>query len=196
MSALWGGSFPLLRIASPAFGPMALAGIRCALAAVVLALLMRLLGQGWPARASWLPLAGLSLLTVVAPFVLFSWAALTLPAGYSAMLNATAPVFGVLGAAVAGDEKITRRSLLGCVAGFAGVALQVQLGPVSPTRQVVLAALACTGAAACHGVGTIFMKRASSQHPPLAAAATIHVAAALMLTVPVGVAVPTMQLRG
>jgi drug/metabolite transporter (DMT)-like permease len=194
MSALWGASFPLLRIASPAFGPMALAGIRCALAALVLALLMRLLGQGWPARASWLALAGLSLLTVVAPFVLFSWAALTLPAGYSAMLNATAPVFGVLGAALVGDEKITRRSLLGCVAGFAGVALLVQLGPVSPTPQVVLAALACTGAAACYGVGTIFMKRASSQHAPLAAAATIHVAAALMLAIPVGVAVPTMQL--
>jgi len=34
MSALWGASFPLLRIASPAFGPLALAGIRCALAAL------------------------------------------------------------------------------------------------------------------------------------------------------------------
>ncbi len=194
MSALWGASFPLLRIASPAFGPMALAGIRCALASLVLALLMRLLGESWPARTSWQALAGLSLLTVVAPFVLFNWAALTLPAGYSAVLNATAPVFGLLAAAVAGDEKITPRKLLGCAAGFAGVALLVQLGPVAATPAVVLAALACTAAAACYGVGTIFMKRASSRHPPLAAAATIHVAAALMLVVPVGVAVPTMQL--
>ncbi len=195
MSALWGASFPLLRIASPAFGPMALAGIRCALASLVLALLMRLLGQSWPARTTWLALAGLSLLTVVAPFVLFNWAALTLPAGYSAVLNATAPVFGLLAAAVAGDEKITPRKLLGCAAGFAGVALLVQLGPVAATPAVVLAALACTAAAACYGVGSIFMKRASSRHPPLAAAATIHVAAALMLAVPVGVAVPTMQLN-
>lgn len=30
MSALWGASFPLIRIASPALGPFALAGIRCA----------------------------------------------------------------------------------------------------------------------------------------------------------------------
>jgi drug/metabolite transporter (DMT)-like permease len=194
MSALWGASFPLLRIASPAFGPMALAGIRCALAAVVLTLLMRLLGEHWPARASWMPLAGLGLLTVVAPFVFFNWAALTLPAGYSAVLNATAPVFGVISAAVAGDEKITPRSLLGCVAGFAGVALLVQLGPVEVTPRVILAALACTAAAGCFGIGTTFMKRASANHPPLAAAATIHIAAALMLAVPVGVAVPTMQL--
>ena len=130
MSALWGASFPLLRIASPAFGPMALAGIRCALAALVLALLMRMLRQRWPARSHLAAAGSAGLLTVVAPFVLFNWAALTLPAGYSAVLNATAPVFGVLAAAVAGDEKITPRSVLGCVAGFAGVALLVQLGPV------------------------------------------------------------------
>ncbi len=195
MSALWGASFPLLRIASPAFGPVALAGIRCALAAVVLALLMRVLRERWPGRADWLPLAALGLLTVVAPFVLFNWAALTLPAGYSAVLNATAPVFGLLAAAVAGDEKITPRSMLGCVAGFGGVALLVQLGPVDATPAVILAALACTGAAACYGIGTTFMKRASARHLPLAAAATIHIAAALMLAIPVGVAVPTMQLN-
>ncbi|HQX59899.1 MAG: DMT family transporter [Rhodoferax sp.] len=195
MSALWGASFPLLRIASPAFGPMALAGIRCALAALVLALLMRMLGERWPARASWPALAALALLTVVAPFVLFNWAALTLPAGYSAVLNATAPVFGVLGAAMAGDERITLRSLLGCLAGFAGVALLVQLGPVEATPAVILAALACTAAAGCYGIGAIFMKRASAHHPPLAAAATIHVAAALVLAIPVGVAVPTMELN-
>lgn len=195
MSALWGASFPLLRIASPAFGPMALAGIRCALAAMVLALLMRVLRQPWPARSTWPQLAWLALLTVVSPFVLFNWAALNLPAGYSAVLNATAPVFGVLAAAVAGDEKLARRSVLGCVCGFAGVALLVQLGPVEPTRDVVLAALACTAAAGCYGVGTTFMKRASAVHHPLAAAAAIHVAAALMLAIPVGVAVPTMQLN-
>jgi len=194
MSALWGASFPLLRIASPAFGPWALAAIRCALASLVLALLMQLMGQRWPARSSWMSLAALALLTVVAPFVLFNWAALTLPAGYSAVLNATAPVFGVLGATLFGDEKITRTKLLGCVAGFAGVAVLVQLGPVQVTPEVILAALACTGASACFGVGTTFMKRVSSQHPPLAAAAAIHIAATLFLAVPVGVAVPTMQL--
>eukprot|EP01034_Spumella_vulgaris_P044900 gene44900-55878_t len=37
MSALWGASFPLIRIASPALGPFGLAGIRCILAALVLA---------------------------------------------------------------------------------------------------------------------------------------------------------------
>ena len=69
LSALWGGSFPLLRIASPALGPWLLAGLRCLLAALVLTLLMRLLREQWPPRSAWPRLGLLSLLTVVAPFI-------------------------------------------------------------------------------------------------------------------------------
>ncbi|WP_096664813.1 DMT family transporter [Polaromonas sp. AET17H-212] len=191
LSALWGGSFPLLRIASPAFGPWLLAGVRCMLAALVLTLLMRALREQWPPRAAWPRLALLSVLTVVAPFVLFNWAALVIPAGYSAVLNATAPLFGVLGAALAREERLSSRRLLGCAVGFAGVALLVQLGPVAVTPRVVLAALACTAAAAAYGFGAILMKRATMAHDPLPASAVVHVAAALFLLLPSGVALPS-----
>ncbi len=191
LSTLWGGSFPLLRIASPALGPWLLAGVRCILAALVLTLLMRALRQNWPPRAAWPRLALLSVLTVVAPFVLFSWAALVIPAGYSAVLNATAPLFGVLGAALAREERLTSRRLLGCAVGFAGVALLVQLGPVAVTPRVVLAALACTAAAAAYGFGAILMKRAVMAHAPLPASAAVHVAATLILLLPAGAAAPS-----
>jgi drug/metabolite transporter (DMT)-like permease len=190
LSALWGGSFPLLRIASPALGPWLLAGLRCVLAALVLAVLMHVLRQRWPARTAWPRLAVLSLLTVVAPFVLFNWAALVIPAGYSAVLNATAPLFGVLAAAAAGEERLSGRRLLGCAIGFAGVALLVQLGPVAVTTPVLLAALACTGAAAGYGIGSILMKRATMEHDALPASAVVHVAAAMLLLVPAGASVP------
>ncbi len=193
LSALWGGSFPLLRIASPALGPWLLAGLRCVLAALVLAVLMHVMRQRWPARSAWPRLALLSLLTVVAPFVLFNWAALVIPAGYSAVLNATAPLFGVLAAAAAGEERLSGRRLLGCAIGFAGVALLVQLGPVAVSTPVLLAALACTGAAAAYGVGAILMKRATMEHDALPASAVVHVAAALLLLAPAGVSVPAAQ---
>ena len=194
MSALWGASFPLLRIASPALGPWVVAGLRCTLAAVVLAVLMHMLRDRWPARTAWPRLALLSLLTVVTPFVLFNWAALILPSGYSAVLNATAPLFGVLGAAVAGEEKLTSKRLLGCAVGFAGVALLVQLGPVAVTTQVVLAALACTAASASYGFGAILMKRATLAYTPLPASAAVHVAATLILLLPMGIAAPAANL--
>lgn len=193
LSALWGASFPLIRIASPAFGPLGLAGIRCLLAAMVLALLMRLLRQRWPPAEAWWRLTVLCLLTVVAPFVLFNWAGLVLPAGYSAVLNATAPLFGILAAAAIGEERLTARRLLGCGLGFAGVALLVRLGPVAADARVVLAALACTAAAASYGFGAILMKRATLAHHPLPASAAVHVAAALVLALPMAATAPQMQ---
>lgn len=194
LSALWGASFPLIRIASPAFGPWGLAGLRCALAALVLIVLMRVLRERWPARSAWPRLAVLSVLTIAAPFVLFNWAGLVLPAGYSAILNATAPLFSMLGAAAMGDERLTARRLAGCALGFTGVALLVQLGPVAIDGKVLLAALACTVAAASYGVGAILMKRAIQTQQPLGASAVAHVGAALVLAVPTAASVPGMRI--
>jgi drug/metabolite transporter (DMT)-like permease len=193
MSALWGASFPLLRIASPALGPWVTAGARCVLAAVVLALLMGALRRRWPARRDWPALAALSLASVVLPFVLFNWAALTLPAGYSAVLNATVPLFGVLGAALAREERLTTRRLAGCAVGFMGVALLVRLGPVAVTPAVVWAALACIAAAASYGFGAVYMKRATTRHDPLTASATVHVAASMILLLPAAASLPEVH---
>jgi len=193
LSALWGASFPLIRVASPAFGPLGLAGIRCALAALVLAVLMRALRQQWPGKATWRRVTVLSLLTVVVPFVLFNWAGLVLPAGYSAVLNATAPLFGILGAAVIGEEHLTGRRLAGCVLGFAGVALLVRLGPIAVDAKVLAAALACVTASCCYGLGAILMKRATLAQGPLPASAAVHVAATVLLLLPMAATAPAMR---
>lgn len=193
LSAVWGASFPLIRIAVPAFGPWAMACLRCALAAGVLALLMRAMRLRWPARGQWRFLAVLSTLTVVAPFVLFNWAGLVLPAGYSAVLNATAPLFGVVAGAAFGDERLTRPKLAGCAVGLGGVALLVQLGPVAVDLRVVLAVLACVAASASYGFGAILMKRATLTHQPLTASAAVHVAGALILLLPAGLAAPAVE---
>jgi drug/metabolite transporter (DMT)-like permease len=194
MSALWGASFPFLRIASPQLGPWGTAGLRCILAAITLSVLMRVLRNPWPPRNAWLRLAFLSLLTVAMPFVLFNRAALVLPSGYSAVLNATAPLFGVIGAALAREERLTARRLFGCALGFAGVALLVRLGPVAVTNEVITAALFCIVAAASYGFGAILMKRATLAWQPLPSSAAVHVAAALILLVPTGVTAPAMHL--
>ena len=195
LSAVWGASFPLIRIAAPAFGPLPMACLRCVLAAVVLSVLMRFTRQHWPARAHWRGIALLGLLTVAAPFVLFNGAGLVLPAGYSAVLNATAPLFGVLAGALFGEERLTGRKLAGCAAGLAGVALLVRLGPVAVAPPVVLAVLACVLASGCYGFGAVLMKRATLAHDPLPASAAVHVAAALLLLLPAAATAPAVQWR-
>ncbi|HEY0826016.1 MAG TPA: DMT family transporter [Ramlibacter sp.] len=195
LSAVWGASFPLIRIAAPAFGPLPLACLRCALAAVVLTILMRATGQGWPKRTHWPAITVLSVLTVVAPFVLFNGAGLVLPSGYSAVLNATAPLFGVVAGAMFAQERLTVRKMIGCAAGLGGVALLVRLGPVEPDWRVVLAVLACVAASASYGFGAILMKRATLAHQPLPASAAVHIAGALVLLLPAAVTAPSVEWR-
>lgn len=195
LSAVWGASFPLIRVAAPAFGPVTMACLRCALAAAVLALMMRLTGQTWPARVHWRSLTLLALLTLVSPFVLFNAAGLVLPAGYSAVLNATAPLFGVLAGALAGEERLTTRKLVGCAVGLGGVALLVRLGPVTPDWPVVLGVLACITASASYGFGAVLMRRATLAHHPLPASAAVHILGALVLLLPAAWMAPAVQVR-
>jgi drug/metabolite transporter (DMT)-like permease len=180
LSALWGASFLFIRIASPLLGPPVLAGLRIGLATLTLAIIMRALRQRWP-WAHWRELLLIGILSVALPFMLYAWAALSIPAGYSALLNTTAVAFGCIAGALMKVDVLTPRKLLGCLLGFIGVAMVVRLGPVTLSPQVLWAALACTGAAACYGVSTPLMKRAVTRIEPVAIAAGIHLWAAVLL---------------
>ena len=182
LSALWGASFMLIRVASPVMGPNVLALLRVGAATVTLGILMRVVQHRWPV-GHWRELALLGALSVACPFLLFAWAALQLPAGYSALLNSTAVIFGIFASAWLKEDTLTVRKLVGCAFGFAGVALIVQLGPLDPTPVLLAAALACITASACYGISTTWMKRATQRMSPLAIAAGIH-AAALVLLLP------------
>ena len=188
LSAVWGASFPLIRVAAPEFGAVPMACLRCTLAAVVLSGLMHLNRLAWPARSHWPTLAAVSVLTVVAPFVLFNWAGMVLPAGYSAVLNATAPMFGVLAGWQMAGERLTWRKIAGCICGLAGVSLLVGLGPVPLDWRTLGAVLACVAASAAYGVGAVLMKRSATLHEPQPASSAIHVVGAAGLLLPAVVA--------
>ena len=180
LSALWGASFMFIRMAVPVMGPWVLAAGRVGLAALTLALLMSVLRHAWPWK-EWRMLAVMGLLSVAAPFMLYAWAGLYLPAGYSALLNTTAVLFGTLSSAWFKEDTLTARKLLGCLIGFIGVGLIVRLGPVPLDGTTLVAALACVCAAACYGMATPVMKRATARMQPLAIAAGIHVMALLLV---------------
>lgn len=184
LSALWGATFPMLRTASPLLGAGVMSMFRILIGALTLALLMRATGQRWPWR-HWRELTILSVLTVAAPFFLFSWAALKLPGGYIALFNSTAVVFGAIASAWLKEDVLTVRKLLGCACGFIGVGLIVRLGPVQPTHEVMMGAGAAILAAMCFGFSLPFMKRAMRRLQPLEIAGPVH-AIGLLFLLPVG----------
>ncbi len=184
LSALWGASFPMLRVASPLLGASVLAMLRIAIATLTLGIIMRYAGQRWPWR-HWRELGSLSLLGVAVPFFLFSWAAQRLPSGYLALLNPLAVVFGVLASAWLKEDTLSAAKLLGCLCAFAGLGLIVRLGPVQPTPEVLMGAAAATLACMGFGFSSPLMKRATRHIEPLAIAGPLH-AVALLALLPAG----------
>ncbi len=180
LSALWGASFILTRVAAPQLGPNVSAGLRMLLATAVLAAIMRALKHPWPLQ-HWRELLLIGFLAVAGPHLLYSWSALNLPGGYGALLSVTAVLFGAFASALLKEEALTRGKLAGCVLGLLGAALVVHLGPVEPNATLVLSALVCMGAAALSGTATPFLKRATLRMEPLSITAGMHATAVLML---------------
>lgn len=180
LSALWGSSFMLTRVAVPVLGPNLLAAMRMALATLVLALIMRLLRHPWP-LAQWRELLLLGALAVAGPHVLYAWAALHLPAGYGALLTVTSVLFGAFASAWMKEEDLTPAKLLGCLLGFVGAALVVRLGPVQPTPTLVVSAMVCIAGAALSGISAPLLKRATTRMEPLTITAGMHAAAVVMM---------------
>ena len=83
LGALWGASFLFMRVAAPAFGPVALIALRVALAAVVLMPLALAAGHGPELRRRAGAIAWVGVTNSAVPFVLFAFATLSLTAGFA-----------------------------------------------------------------------------------------------------------------
>lgn len=167
LAALWGGSFVLLRFIVPALGALPTAFARVLLAAVGLGLLlpaMRVKLRFGGKRAAAM---GLGVINSGLPFVLYALAAHSLPAGYSAILNATTPLMGVLMGALLFGERITLMRLAGVLAGLAGVAVLARAGPVALTQEVLLGMSACLLATACYALAGFLTRQWLGAHDGL-----------------------------
>lgn len=183
LGGLWGGSFLFMRVAAPEFGAITLVAVRVALAALLLAPFLKTIGWGSStARVAWLGVVNSAL-----PFCLFAWAALTLPAGFSAILNATALWWSVaIGWCVFGTAT-GGRALAGAVVGVLGVALMVGhqvlgAGPAAPGSGAAIAAAVL--ATACYGYGSHYSRRHLAGIPSRGVAAGSMLAAAAVLALP------------
>jgi drug/metabolite transporter (DMT)-like permease len=178
LGAVWGGSFLFMRIAAKDFGAFALVEVRLALGAVVL-LPFLLRARDKLTRSHWLRFLGIGIINSAAPFVLFAWAAQRAPAGVVAISNATVVMFTSLVAFMMFGEKISRRSALGLLAGFIGVA--VLASDKTSGESVLPAALAGVLASVLYGFGGNFTKRYLHDLPPSAVAAGTVLCASLVV---------------
>jgi drug/metabolite transporter (DMT)-like permease len=185
LALLWGGSFLFMRVAAPEFGPAALVAVRVAIAALLLAPFLRPSLEGWRHNAP--RLAWLGFVNSALPFCLFAYAALHIPAGLSAILNATAALWAAaIGWAFFG-VALNARAMISVLVGVVGVAVMV--GPKLVWGQtnsdgVAGAVTAAVAATVCYGYAVHYSRRYLAGVPSRSVAAGSQMAAAVALATP------------
>ncbi len=181
LAAIWGGSFVFLRVLSPALGPIVTADLRVLIAWVALGVYLRALGLDVEWRRFWKRYLVVGALNAALPFFLFAFAALHIPASYSAILNATSPLFSALFSSLWLDEKFTGKKIPGFVLGIVGVALVTRIGLTGSNTQAHWAMMACLMAAVCYGCASVYTKKFMVAVKPTVIAGASQLMAGLLL---------------
>ena len=169
LGMIWGSSFLFQRITVPVLGAPATAGLRTVLAALFLAALLALLRRPLNWRQRWRDYVTMGFFSAGVPFLLFAYAAHYLPAGYSAVLNATVPLFTVLLGWLAGPRPSASK-LIGVVVGMIGVATLVRFGVVESSWVTAAAFAGLLVASLMYAIGARMAKDRFTGADPLAMA--------------------------
>ncbi|MGL5065017.1 MAG: DMT family transporter [Microcoleus sp.] len=181
LAALWGGSFLFMRIAAPVLGPVWLIEIRVFLAGLALLPILIKLNLWGQIRHRAIPLFVVGCINSALPFLLFAFASVSLPAGFTSILNATSPLFGTVVAAAWLKENLTMSRKLGLLLGFMGVSVLIGWKTLAATPTFFTAVSAGLTAALMYAIAAPYAKQQLSGVPPLVTATISQLSAAVFL---------------
>jgi len=170
LAAVWGASFLFMRMGVPEFGPVALVDLRLAIAAVFLLPILKVRTGLGELVTHWRALTILGFLNSAIPFLLFSYGTLYVTAGYAAVINATAPLWGALVAWLWLSERLPPTGVIGIFTGFAGVGVLTGDTQILASPGATGAAIAAVGGAFFYGIGASFARRYTRQLKSLSVA--------------------------
>lgn len=159
LAAIWGASFLFMRIIAPVIGTIPTAFFRVSIAAVGLLVILGLMRISWDFKGKFKTVMLLGMINSGIPATLYSVAAQVLPAGYSAIFNATTPLMGVLIGGLFFHERLTAAKLGGVFLGLFGVGILTRAGPVAFNMELLMGALACLMATTCYGFAGFLARR-------------------------------------
>ena len=179
LGALWGASFLFMRIVAPALGPVIAADTRIFIATAALGIYFWLARFDPQWRRWWREYAIVGSMNTALPFLLYAYAAVSIPAGLSAVLNSTTPMWGALLVAAFLGERLTLGRFVGLLLGVIGVALVTRPDP--GVHYPPLAIAAALGGALCYAITGVYLKRRAQGAPARGMALGTQLAAGIML---------------
>ena len=185
LGAIWGASFLFMRIAVPSFGAVALVEVRMLVGGLFLLPLLALRGGLAPLWQHRRKIALIGVVNSAVPFVLVTYAMLTLTAAFASVLNATVPMWTALIAAVFLYERVRTTQWLGLAVGAVGVLVlvgdRIELDPSGELWRETLAIGAALLGMFFYALSAHLARRTLADVPPLATATGSQLVAALLL---------------
>lgn len=159
LAAIWGASFLFMRIIAPEIGTIPTAFFRVSIAATGLLVILAMMRVSWDFQGKFKTVLLLGVINSGIPATMYSVAAQVLPAGYSAIFNATTPLMGVLIGGLFFSERLTPSKIAGVCLGLFGVGILTRAGPVAFNMELLMGALACLLATTCYGFAGFLARR-------------------------------------
>jgi drug/metabolite transporter (DMT)-like permease len=161
----WGFNWPMMKLAVEEIPVWTFRGLCVAAGAAGILIIAGVSGQRLlPPRAHWGRLFGTSLLNVTAWNILIGYGITMVPAGRSAILAYTMPLWVALLSVPVLKEPFTRRRLLGVSLGMGGMMLLLS-NEFAVLRAAPVGALLVVGAALSWALGTVLIKRFPTDLP-------------------------------
>ena len=159
LTLVWGCNWPVLKMGVTELAPLTFRSLTLPLAAIGMLIVARVSGDLIRVpRALWPRLLMLAMLNIGAWNGLVLFGVQQLPAGRSAILAYTMPIWATMIAAIVLHERLSRRKLFGLVLGVAGMAVLIgeQIAVVRAAPSGVLMIL---GAAIAWAMGTVLLRK-------------------------------------
>jgi drug/metabolite transporter (DMT)-like permease len=189
VSAIWGASYLLIKIALDGLNASVIVFARVLLASVILYFAVRALTD-WQratafARRNPGRIAVLGLFSITLPFLLITYGETQISSGLTGILVAPGPLFvAALAPFVDPSERVDARGALGLGIGFAGVVLLLGVD-VAGNADELLGALAVLGAALAYAIGALYAKkRFAGEGVPALVMSFFSCASAAVMTLP------------
>jgi drug/metabolite transporter (DMT)-like permease len=121
---VWGSTYIGIKVVVQTIPPLTAAGIRFAIAGIVVYGWARMRGASAPRRNEWINIGWIGALMFLPTYAALFWAEQAVPSGISAVLVATLPLWTVLlEAGVIGRRRVTPTLAGALIAGFVGVVM-------------------------------------------------------------------------
>ncbi len=186
LSALWGGAFTLNKYALEIYSPEILVSARLLVGSVILILCVLLITKKLQIRFSdWRYYLFMSLVGIVAPFLLISYGQIGIDSSLAGILMSTMPISTLLLSHIfLKDEFLTKQKLFGFLIAFTGVIILIMPGKTSLQNSLIdglQSELMVISGAVLYSFAAIFGKRFKITDPLNASTGTILYSAIIMM---------------